>query len=144
MENFQKYWSQNVGQDFIVLEFFVGGISCGRKRCVREINVSCAWDPVHAGDKALTRETPAKRGRVNRYEVVHHLITVPVYHHPTMAEITSTRHSHAWKFQTIRTNINIYKYSFFPRTIILWNQLPPPVIAVPDLDAFKVAVKGVF
>ena len=57
------------------------------------------------------------------YKVVHHLITVPVYDHPTMAEITSTRHSHAWKFQTIRT------YSFFPRTIILWNQLPPPVIA---------------
>jgi hypothetical protein len=48
--------------------FFVGGISCRRKRCVREINVSRAWDPVHAGDKALTRETPAKRGRVNRYE----------------------------------------------------------------------------
>ena len=47
--------------------FFVGGISCGRKMCVREINVSRAWDPVHAGDKALTRETPAKRGRVNRY-----------------------------------------------------------------------------
>ena len=34
---------------------------------VQEINVSCAWDPFHAGDKALTRETPAKRGRVNRY-----------------------------------------------------------------------------
>ena len=67
MGNFQKYWSQNVGQDFIVLDFFVGGRSCGRKRCVREINVSRAWDPVHAGDKALTRETPAKRGRVNRY-----------------------------------------------------------------------------
>ena len=63
MGNFQKYWSQNVDQDFIVLLFFVGG----RKRCVREINVSRAWDPVHAGDKALTRETPAKRGRVNRY-----------------------------------------------------------------------------
>ena len=63
MGNFQKYWSQNVGQDFIVLDFVVGG----RKRCVREINVSRAWDPVHAGDKALTRETPAKRGRVNRY-----------------------------------------------------------------------------
>ena len=34
---------------------------------MREINVSRARDPVHAGDKALTRETPAKRGRVNRY-----------------------------------------------------------------------------
>jgi hypothetical protein len=47
--------------------FFVKGISCGRKRCVREINVSRAWDPVHAGDKALMLETPTKRGRVNRY-----------------------------------------------------------------------------
>ena len=34
---------------------------------VREINVSCAGDPVHAGDKALTWETPAQRRRVNRY-----------------------------------------------------------------------------
>jgi hypothetical protein len=25
MGNFQKYWLQNVGQDFIVLDFFVGG-----------------------------------------------------------------------------------------------------------------------
>jgi hypothetical protein len=35
---------------------------------VREINVSRAGDPVHAGVKALTRETPTKRGRVNRYD----------------------------------------------------------------------------
>ena len=70
MGNFQKYWSQNVDQDFIVLDFFVGGRLCGRKRCVREINVSRAGDPVHAGDKALTRETPTKRGRVNRYGII--------------------------------------------------------------------------
>ena len=55
--------------------FFVGGISCGRKRSVREINVSRAWDPVHAGDKALTQETPAKRGRVNRYGQVYTVVT---------------------------------------------------------------------
>ena len=48
--------------------FLLGGRSCGRKRCVREINVSRAGDPVHAGDKALMRETPTQRGRVNRYE----------------------------------------------------------------------------
>ena len=51
-------------------KIFVGGILCGRKRCVREINVSRAGDPVHAGDKALTRETPVQRGRVNRYATV--------------------------------------------------------------------------
>jgi hypothetical protein len=31
MGNFQKYWSQNVGQDFIVLDFFVGGDRPGGK-----------------------------------------------------------------------------------------------------------------
>jgi hypothetical protein len=50
-----------------VWKIFVGGRLCGRKRCVREINVSCAGDPVHAGDKTLMRETPVQRGRVNRY-----------------------------------------------------------------------------
>jgi hypothetical protein len=35
---------------------------------VWEINVSRTGDPVHAGDKALTREIPTQRGRVNRYE----------------------------------------------------------------------------
>ena len=35
---------------------------------MRETNVSRAGDPVHAGDKTLMRETPAQRGRVNRYD----------------------------------------------------------------------------
>ena len=42
----------------------LGGDRAGGKGV---INVSCAGDPVHAGDKALTRETPTQRGRVNRY-----------------------------------------------------------------------------
>ena len=39
-----------------------------------EINFSCAGDPVHAGDETLTQETPAQRGRVNRYEFVMNLL----------------------------------------------------------------------
>jgi len=46
----------------------VGGRSCRRKRCVREIYVSRTGDPVHAGDKALMWETPVQRGTVNRPE----------------------------------------------------------------------------
>ena len=34
---------------------------------MREINVFRTGDPVHAGDKTLTRETPVQRERVNRY-----------------------------------------------------------------------------
>jgi hypothetical protein len=36
---------------------------------VREIYVSRAGAPVHAGDNALMRETPVQRGRVNRYAI---------------------------------------------------------------------------
>ena len=43
---------------------------------MREINVSRAGDPVHAGDKALMRETPAQRGRVNRYDKFYNLYKV--------------------------------------------------------------------
>ena len=63
MGNFQKYWSQSVGQDFIVLDFFVGGGErAGGKGVCGEINVSRAWDPVHAGDKALRWRLPRKGG----------------------------------------------------------------------------------
>ena len=34
---------------------------------MREIYVSRAGDPVHAGDKALMQESPVQRGKVNRY-----------------------------------------------------------------------------
>ena len=40
---------------------------------MQEINVSRAGDPVHAGDKTLTRETPMQRGRVNRYVIYNQL-----------------------------------------------------------------------
>ena len=50
--------------------FLLGG------EIVQEINVSSAGDPVHAGDKALTQETLAQRGRVNRYARRRHIVRV--------------------------------------------------------------------
>ena len=62
---------------------------------MREINVSRARDPVHAGDKALTRETLVKRGRVNRYGKVYLLLypiclCVCVYHSVNMNRYADT------------------------------------------------------
>jgi hypothetical protein len=60
MGNFQKYCSQNVGQDFIVLDFLLGGYRA-RGEVVRGRLIS----PAH--ESQSMRETPAKRGRVIRY-----------------------------------------------------------------------------
>jgi hypothetical protein len=51
-----SYFDQTCNEFKIWRKFFVGRRSCRRKRCVREINVSRAGDPVHAGDKALTQD----------------------------------------------------------------------------------------
>jgi hypothetical protein len=49
MGNFQKYWSQNVGQDFIVLDFFPG-------RKILKVDGRDGWDPQN-------REKNAPAGR---------------------------------------------------------------------------------
>ena len=52
MGNFQKYWSQNVGQDFMYLIFFTGGrfwkltegaLKIGRKMLPQEGSHVCIW-----------------------------------------------------------------------------------------------------
>ena len=59
----------------------------------------CVGDPVHAGDKALTRETPAQRGRVNRYactsmEKCSRLQVDIIY---TAPKVLTELHVHLWK-----------------------------------------------
>ena len=54
----------------------------------------------------------------------------------TFAQRT-TRGSHAWKYIPISTSHDAYKFSFLPRTIIAWNQLPSIIITAPSLEAFR-------
>jgi hypothetical protein len=37
---------------------------------------------------------------------------------------TRTRHTNPNSFRHIQTSKDCYKYSYFPRSITLWNQLP--------------------
>ena len=64
---------------------------------VREINVSRAWDPVHAGDKALTRETPVKRGRVNRYGPYGKNVSKRFFSETTWTVVTKLPRNDHWK-----------------------------------------------
>jgi hypothetical protein len=59
MGNFQKYSSQNVGQDFIVLDFFVGGYRAGGKGVCGRL-----MSPAH--ETQSMREIRLLRGRLPR------------------------------------------------------------------------------
>ena len=70
------------------------------------------------------------------YRVAHTPVGDPWTPWLTFAQRT-TRGSHAWKYIPISTSHNAYKFSFLPRTIIAWNQLPSIIVAAPSLDAFR-------
>ena len=66
------------------------------------------------------------------YKVVEDLIDIPAakYLTPSTAR---TRAAHSRKFRQISTSTDSFKYSFFPRTIPLWNSLPASMAEAPSL-----------
>jgi hypothetical protein len=55
--------------------------------------------------------------------------------------VKSTRANHAYKLCVKASRVNCYKYSFFVRTIGLWNALPKYVLEANNFSAFKKAMK---
>ena len=54
------------------------------------------------------------------YKVVHDLVDIPASSYLT----PRTRSSHTKKFRQFSPSTDCFKFSFFPRTILLWNSLP--------------------
>ena len=71
------------------------------------------------------------------YKITHNLICVPYSNILVPATDVATRSAHQLKFLPISTRCNYYKYSFFPRTIVQWNALPPTVTLSQNLETFK-------
>ena len=52
-----------------------------------------------------------------------------------------TRNYHPLKFINAGCRTNIYKYSFFPRSVKEWNKLPETIIEAANTEAFKLALR---
>ena len=88
------------------------------------------WQPLHTR-RTVTRLTLF-------YRIVHQTIAIPnSFLTPSTRQ---TRSNHPYKFLHMQCRINQFKFSFFPRTVIEWNQLPQPVVMVPSSEAFKSAL----
>ena len=76
------------------------------------------------------------------YKIIHGLVAIPI---PSYFEqpMRSTRHTrHPFALRQIHTTANYYKFSFFPSTVVYWNQLPAQIVLLPTLDQFSVAVRA--
>ena len=69
------------------------------------------------------------------YRILLHLVDIPV--EPYLTPSTSMTRGHDSRFFQIRTSNTTYQQSFFPRTVILWNQLPQTAVSQTTLEAFQ-------
>jgi hypothetical protein len=74
------------------------------------------------------------------YKIINNQVTIDPNTYLNKSD-TRTRGEH--KYKHIATSKNIYKYSFFPRTIRSWNYLPAAVAQAPDLDSFRSGLEGI-
>ena len=70
------------------------------------------------------------------FKVIQDLVDIPAAAYLTPAS-TRTRANHTKKLKQISSRSDAYKFSFFPRTIPVWNSLPATVAEAPDLVSFK-------
>ena len=61
-----------------------------------------------------------------------------------MEPVTRHTRGHQRKFQVPSANTEVYRHSFFPATIRLWNQLPPETVEATSSEAFRNAAEGWF
>ena len=57
-------------------------------------------------------------------KILHHQVHIPTCDIPAPAPITAARSSHERNLSVPYARTDVYKYSFFPHTVSLWNKLP--------------------
>eukprot|EP00057_Strongylocentrotus_purpuratus_P010558 XP_011665032.1 PREDICTED: RNA-directed DNA polymerase from mobile element jockey-like [Strongylocentrotus purpuratus] len=73
------------------------------------------------------------------YKILHHQIAIPLPDYISQKD-RATRSQHHLRFTRLGTSSDSYKYSFFPRTMKDWDELPTNIIELPTLKQFKEAI----
>ena len=74
------------------------------------------------------------------YRVVHSLVAIQLPPQFSQTGAATRGHQHRYRIPFCRTTV--YKESFFPSTIRVWNQLPENVIVAESLETFKTRILG--
>ena len=75
--------------------------------------------------------------------IINNLLMIPNQYLPTPAQLFNTRSNHLKLFH-YRSSNDTYKFSFFPRTISNWNDLPIKDIQEQSLIDFKLHLSELF
>ena len=96
--------------------------------------------------KDLGWESLQQRRKINRlsmmYKIVNNQVAIPPTNHIEFNK-RSLRNKHSWQIKTKSVDIENYKNSFFPKTIIDWNNLNNKHISCESVLSFKAAISNI-
>ena len=70
------------------------------------------------------------------YKIHHNLVVFDSSPYITPA-LRATRNTHQQGYQIPTSSTEYHRNSFFPRTVKVWNSLPPDIISAPSAEAFR-------
>ena len=83
-------------------------------------------------------ETRRKKNRLTlMYKLSHNLVDITTENHLIPNSEKRTRNSHAFKYRMPKVSKDVFKFSFFPRSITEWNLLPADLVNCKSLSNFK-------
>ena len=91
---------------------------------------SLGWESLEAHRRAMDLTLFYKI----QYDLVG--ITLP----PEVCPIYAKTRVHRLKYRELRPDVNVYEFSFFPRTIKAWNTLSASAVEASTLAVFKTEV----
>ena len=85
-----------------------------------------------------TLELRRKKNRLTvMYKLSHNLVDITTEEYLIPNSEKRTRNSHAFKYRLPEVSKDVFKFSFFPRSIREWNSLPADLVNCKSLPDFK-------
>ena len=81
-----------------------------------------------------------RRHRINLvsfYKMINNHVSIPQEYHPATKPRRHTTRGNSLQFAHQQADIKLFRDSFIPRTIPLWNALPEEVVSAVSVDSFK-------
>jgi len=73
------------------------------------------------------------------YKITHNLIAIPISNF-LIPLVRPSRHYHPLSYRLTTATTDYYKFSFFPRAVFHWNNLPLETVACSTLEQFNQTV----
>ena len=124
------------------LQKYILQIEMVQRRAARFIKSNYSRDPCTVTTLLEQLELPPlstrrKIARITRlHKAIHEKVAIPIPSYINKPTRTSRFH-HPKRYIQIRPKKDVYKYSFFPRTIRDWNQLSDELLDIESSEEFK-------